>query len=562
MREIDKKTEHFIKEEAQFHLGFLPTEQPHPETSGLDKICREDTVAGIEMLLKVDRDIPPKASQVLDSKEFERLTDSIKKSLDEGGKIVFSGCGATGRLSILLEASWRNLCRRLNLKEMEDRVFSIMTGGDYALIRSVESFEDYASFGRRQAQDMGIGATDTFIGVTEGGETSSVLGSVVQAADDGARVFLIFNNPAQLLCERIERSRKVITDPRVTSLDLCTGPMAIAGSTRMQAVTIELLILGYALEKTLISFTGADSKNPVKTFTELLDDLTKKDSLAKLANFVEYEEGIYSRNGLITYFADKNLLDIFTDTTERTPTFMLPPFVKYDDNNSPQSWAFVKNPIYPTEKAWDQVLGRKPRCLRWKKQDYKLLGASEKIVNNPPPINLREMLRFKIGSEKDKKRFGRKPSAAIAVLSASDMSGETERFLDAFNIHKRDFSDSRIFFIGEEPSIPGTFNILCHIKKSPINLWEHLAVKLVMNTVSTITMARMGRIQSNWMSWVETSNKKLIDRATRLIGELAGLSYEDACRELFTSIYEIENTDWKGEQPPSPVQHVLSRLRK
>jgi N-acetylmuramic acid 6-phosphate etherase len=560
MGKIDKKTEHFLKNETQFHLGFLPTEQPHPETSGLDKICREDISAGIEMLLKVDRDIPPKASQVLDSEEFKELSDSMKKSLDEGGKIVFSGCGSTGRLSILLEASWRKACRRLNLKEIEDRVFSIMTGGDYALIRSVEAFEDYESFGRRQTQDMGIGTADTFIGVTEGGETSSVLGSAMQAAEDGARVFLVFNNPAELLCERIERSRKVLTDPRVTSLDLCTGPMAVAGSTRMQAVTAELLVLGYAMEKTLTFFYGTDSENPVKAFTELLDDLTEKDSLERLADFIEYEEGIYSQGGLVTYFADKNLLNIFTDTTERAPTFMLPPFVKYDDNNSTQSWAFVKNPLQPTGKTWEQVLGRKPRCLEWGKQDYKLLGASEKIINNPPPINFREILRFKIGSEKDEKRFSGKPSAAIAVLSVSDMSDEIEKFLDRFNLHKEDFSDSRIFFIGEKPIIPGMFNIPCRIKKSPINLWEHLAIKIVMNTVSTVTMARMGRLQSNWMSWVETTNKKLIDRATRLIAELAGLPYEDSCRELFTSIYEIENTEWKGKQPPSPVQYTLSRL--
>ncbi len=559
---IDKKVEHFLKKEKQFHLGFLPTEQPHPKTTELDKVCREDTAAGIEMLLKVDRDIPPKASQVLDSEEFRKLTDSMKESLNKGGKIVFSGCGSTGRLSILLEALWRKACRHLNLKEMENRVFSIMTGGDYALIRSVESFEDYASFGSRQTQDMGIGNADTFVGVTEGGETSSVLGSAMQAAENGARVFLVFNNPAELLCEKIERSRKAITDTRVTSLDLCTGPMAIAGSTRMQAVTAELLVLGYALEKTLISFSGTDGENPVKTFTEILDDLTKKDSLERLADFAEYEESIYSQGGLVTYFADKSLLDIFTDTTERAPTFMLPPFVKYDNNDSPQSWAFVKNPLYPTEKTWEQVLGRKPRCLEWEKQDYILLGASKEIISNPPPINLREILKFKIGSEKDEKRFSKKPSSAVAVLSASDMTGGIERFLDGFNRHKKDFSENRMFFIGENPGIEGIYDIPCRIKESPVNLWEHLAVKIVMNTVSTITMARMGRITGNWMSWVETTNKKLIDRATRLISELAGLSYEDACRELFTSIDRMGKMDWKGKQPPSPVQYTLSRLKK
>lgn len=554
-----KKAEHFLKNETQFHLGFLPTEQPHPKTSGLDEVCRKDTAAGIKMLLSVDRDIPPKVSRVLASREFETLHDSMKKSLQEGGRIVFSGCGATGRLSILLEASWRKACR--SLKEMENRMFSIMTGGDYALIRSVESFEDYAGFGRKQAQDLGINPADTFVAVTEGGETSSVLGSAMQAADDGARVFLAFNNPAELLCDKIERSRTAITDPRITVLDLCTGPMAVAGSTRMQAVTSELLVLGYALQKTFNTFSGAGDEDPVETFTKLLDGLTEKRTLEILAGFVEYEENAYSRGGLVTYFADKSLLDIFTDTTERAPTFMLPPFTKCDDNVSPQSRAFVKNPLYPTEKAWQEVLGRKPRCLEWTKQDYMLLNASEKIINNPPALGYNEILKFRIGSEKDERRSMAKPSAAVAVLSVSDMSGGTEKFIDGFNRHKKDFSESRLFFIGENSAIPGALHIPCRIKNSPVNLWEHLAVKLVMNTVSTITMARMGRIKSNWMSWVETSNKKLIDRATRLIEGLSGLSYENACRELFISITEIENADWQEKEKPSPVQYTIARLR-
>jgi len=119
-----------------------------------------------------------------------------------------------------------------------------MTGGDYALIRSVESFEDYAEFGRRQARKLGVTGNDILIAITEGGETSSVLGTVDEAVDNGAEVFLLFNNPADILREHIERSRKAIEDKRVTVLDLYCGPMAIAGSTRMQATTSEQLVAG------------------------------------------------------------------------------------------------------------------------------------------------------------------------------------------------------------------------------------------------------------------------------------------------------------------------------
>lgn len=70
-----------------------------------------------------------------------------------------------------------------------------MTGGDYALVKSVEAFEDYQNFGRRQAADLGIGPKDMLVAITEGGETSSVIGTVKESAERGAAVYLLFNNP-------------------------------------------------------------------------------------------------------------------------------------------------------------------------------------------------------------------------------------------------------------------------------------------------------------------------------------------------------------------------------
>jgi len=338
--------------------------------------------------------------------------------------------------------------------------------------------------------------------------------------------------------------------------------MAITGSTRMQATTMELLVLGWALQKAFNACAGisGSKENPVEIFEELLDKLTADNTVEAIASMIELEERIYSQGGLVTYFADKLLIDILTDTTERNPTFMLPPFVKADDSVSPQSWSFVKNPLYPTKKAWERVLERAPRCLDWTKKDYIALNASEIIADNPPAVGIEEIYKFRIGREKDRRRYSPKPSAAIAVLSASDMQAGTGKFLEAFNLQKKDFSESRIFVIGENSGIPGAVTLPCRIKQSPVNLWEHLAVKLVMNTISTITMARMGRVKSNWMAWVQASCKKLIDRATRLIAELCKIPYEEACAELFRSIEEIEKNDWNGKEKPSPVQHAISRI--
>jgi len=559
-----QQAEYFLHHETQFHLGCLPTEQPHPATVGLDEVCRRDTAAGVAMLRKVDRDILPRAAAVFAAPEYQHLTAVLEQTLRRGGRIGFSGCGATGRLSILLEAAWRKACRSGRYPEAqqyEDRVFSIMTGGDYALVRSVEFFEDYESFGRRQARDRQIGPQDALIAITEGGETSSVLGSALEAADAGAAVFLAFNNPADILCEKIERSRRAIRDPRLTVLDLHTGPMAIAGSTRMQAVTTELLVIGQALETVFARIAGLSGNalpEPVAVFATLLDELDAEANRRTLAAAIEFEEDVYRRRGLVTYFADQTLLDIFTDTTERAPTFMLPPFVKSDDPVSPQSWAFVKNPLRSTAQAWDAVYARPPRCLEWTLADYRAMGADERLLAAPPRIGADELAKFPIGKEKAVARLRQTtPSVAVAVLADSDVDAA---FLPSFARRAADFSDHRILHIGRETA--DAWNIVCRVPATPLGLWERLAVKLVMNTLSTLTMTRLGRVQSNWMAWVETSNKKLIDRGARLIAELCGLSYENACRELFISNAEIAAADWTGKAKPSPVQYTVNRLRQ
>ena len=46
-------------------------------------------------------------------------------------------------------------------------------------------------------------------------------------------------------------------------------------------------------------------------------------------------------------------------------------------------------------------------------------------------------------------------------------------------------------------------------------LSAHLVLKILLNNLSTTIMGRMGRYESNLMTWVRASNNKLIDRAVR-----------------------------------------------
>ena len=162
------KAQNFLQNEKQFHLGFLPTEQSNLLTANLDKEFASSTAAGVRNLQLVDRNVLEMAEKIFLSAKFDQLKSTALKTIKNGNRIIFSGCGATGRLSILLESMWRSACLRdRQLEKYADQAASIMTGGDYALVKSVEFFEDYQSFGRRQAEELEIAPGDMLIAITE-----------------------------------------------------------------------------------------------------------------------------------------------------------------------------------------------------------------------------------------------------------------------------------------------------------------------------------------------------------------------------------------------------------
>jgi N-acetylmuramic acid 6-phosphate etherase len=95
---------------------------------------------------------------------------------------------------------------------------------------------------------------------------------------------------------------------------------------------------------------------------------------------------------------------------------------------------------------------------------------------------------------------------------------------------------------------------------SPVQLWRHLAIKLILNTLSTATMCRMGRVLGNAMVWVSPSNKKLIDRGCRLIVQVTGCTYEQACVRLFEAIEQVDTLRSQGKEVPSPVAMAIQQI--
>ena len=555
---VKAKARDFIDNEKQFHLGFLPTEQSNPITATLEDDFKRSTLAGVQCLQRGDRQIPITMRHVFASQQFENLvSDMVRSVTAPKGRIIFSGCGATGRLSILLESMWRDFFHRraaeltLEERKLADRSASIMTGGDFALIRSVEFFEDYAEGGRRQAAALDVGEGDTFVAITEGGETSSVLGTLQYAAEHGAKCYLVFNNPADILRAHLDRSREAIDNPKVTVIDLYCGSMSVAGSTRMQATSSEQLLGSCALEaalcRVLPRFAKETAPDYTLVFEQLLSGLESPEGRAAIAAQIELEKDVYAQHGLVTYIADKCMLDLFTDNTERAPTFMIPPLRSSREKGFSQSWAFVKNPLHPTEECWSEMMRRHPRCLEFTSEDARSLGMPQSFIDNPPLIKYSDLITYMIGNEPAPERIAGRPRAVAVVLN---VPGADPAFAAAADRLAAAWPERR------------DFTFAFPIADSPLEIWKHLAVKLAFNCLSTGTMAASGRVAGNWMSWVSMSNKKLIDRCIRLLMELGRIDYEEAAQRVFAAQEWVQSQDWSKGEEPSPVQVALEQLRK
>ena len=569
----------FLQEEEAFRLGCLLTEASHPKTRTLSQTLGRDVEEGVRLLQEVDRDIVPCLDTLFAQPGYAKLVTALVDALSGDGRLFLTGCGATGRLSILLEAAWRRFWRQASPRpggpSLEDRCVSVMAGGDYALIKSVEGFEDFPEFGRYHLRQAGVTAGDVVVAITEGGETPFVIGTAWEGLAAGAQVFFVYNNPTDLLKEHVERSREILEDPRIHRLELTTGPMAITGSTRMQATTAELLVVGAALEQAIgellrqadldgAPFDRSGVEDYRQRFTQLVTDLGRPDSLSTISRWVQYEEAVYRPSGLITYAADAGLLDVLTDTTERSPTFMLPAFRGKDDRHSPRPWAFVKNPGHDTTQTWRRMLQRPPRGLNWDREVYRALKAPPALREQPPQLDERQIHQFQIGNEADASRTAG-PEATLMIIGFQDTMEDLVQ--SSRRVFAGQFARTALVSLGNSEG-PATvagedrFHLSLAIPDSPLDLWRHLSLKLILNTVSTATMCRLDRVWGNAMVWVSPSNKKLIDRGCRLIAQTTDCTYEQACEQLFRAVAQVKAQQETGREVSSPVALAIKEIRQ
>jgi N-acetylmuramic acid 6-phosphate etherase len=509
MNDSDSKAEKFLAVASQYKLGKLVTEASHPYTRDLSHLASENLPEAVAKLKELDNSTIKVLSEKLPPICY--LKDAINETFNSGSNVYFCGCGATGRLSLTIETLWRQVHQG---EAMENRVFSFMSGGDVALIRSIENFEDFPDYGARQLTEAGFKDGDLLIATTEGGETPFVIGAVEKAAQISKRKpFFLYCNPDDLLCEVAERSKRVIQNPQIEKINLTVGPMAVTGSTRMQSSTILLAVAGIAL-----FYYNSGNKTIEKEVRAFIDFWVSAD-ISFISSFVISETDFYRNREYLLYETDNHLgITVITDTTERSPTFSLFPFENVNEKEDNLSLCYLFMPACKSSKeAWEQLLWRETRTLEWPDINgiasrYRLLGFD--FSNNV------------LSRREQKKRSIKQHSFKI---------------LD--NLNGIDFE------LGRE----------IHFFRTPFStpLFKHLCLKMIMNTHSTLIMGRLGRYEGNVMTFLRASNNKLIDRAIRYIDMILKsknivLPYNELCHILFAML----------EKTPSDQSIVLATVNE
>lgn len=504
-RESDLKANEFLAVSHKFRLGALPTETPHPDTGNLSRLAQTDLKRGYETLRKIDVEIFDVVRKQLPL--LEAMSRDMHDTLAKGNRVFLSGCGATGRLSLSLEYFWRTL-----KPKYPDGVIAFMAGGDNALIKSIERFEDRPDFAHRTMADLGFRSGDMMVAITEGGETPFVIGSVNQAVEvsPAARHYFLYCNPDESLMG-IERSREVIENPAITKINLFCGPMGLSGSTRMQASTVQMFAAGLAL---LCPVTGRGMAEELDATQAAVRDT----DYPRVAEFTRAEAEIYRQGDFLLYETNEYGITLLTDSTERSPTFSLKPFENRLAPNPTPGWCYLclpescgrRNPGAPMDPAsastedsraaWEKLLARKPRPLNWE---------------GLPEVSLETLLGFDF-------------SASVREFREKLVAPHR---LHTFRVWK---AGPRMTFAlgGRELSFDvGGLSLLA----------EHTLLKIILNTHSTLLMGILGRYEENLMVWVRPSNLKLIDRCIRYIRILlerqgATAGYEETAHHLFAQM--------------------------
>lgn len=193
----------------------LATERRNPRSRDIDRLTTAEMVS---LINSEDKKVADAVEKVCP--QIAAAIDLIYARMKRGGRLIYCGCGTSGRLGIL-DASECPPTYSVS----PETVQAVIAGGRGAVFNAVEGAEDSAELGKEDMLKLALTENDTLVGIAASGRTPYVLGAMKAARDAGAGVIGLTCCPGS----EIDRAADIGISPD-------TGPEVITGSTDRKSV--------------------------------------------------------------------------------------------------------------------------------------------------------------------------------------------------------------------------------------------------------------------------------------------------------------------------------------
>ena len=203
-------------------LNLINTEQRNSKTTHIDSMSTLDMV---KLINEEDQKVA-----IAVGKEAEHIAaaiDIIAGQLKQGGRLIYIGCGTSGRLGILDAVE----CPPTYSTDPEE-VIGLIAGGNEAIFRAKEGAEDDPIQGEEDLKRINFRQLDVLVGIAASGRTPYVLGAMAYARNLGAHVIGISCSTGS----QVEQAAEIAITP-------LPGPEVVTGSTRMKSGTAQKMVL-------------------------------------------------------------------------------------------------------------------------------------------------------------------------------------------------------------------------------------------------------------------------------------------------------------------------------
>lgn len=203
-------------------LSKIATEKRNENTLHIDELS---TLEMIKLINSEDKKVADAVEQ-----ELERIAaavDIIAERIAAGGRLIYIGCGTSGRLGILDAVE----CPPTYSTD-QNTIMGLMAGGYQAMFQAVEGAEDDEKLGVEDLKKVSFSNQDVLVGIAASGRTPYVIGAMRYAKSIGATVLSVS------CCKNSEIDE--LADIGIAPMP---GPEVITGSTRMKSGTAQKMVL-------------------------------------------------------------------------------------------------------------------------------------------------------------------------------------------------------------------------------------------------------------------------------------------------------------------------------